>query len=133
MQADEAFPGPLTLVLFLGVFPHMPARFRGIVWRSARGARMYNTPAVVTLRENLACQPCVDAEALHDEVCAVVDELKGANWPPERIIVAVKRIADDAGLRPSRNVLYASGELSLDDALLVQMIRWCIERYYRAD
>jgi hypothetical protein len=93
---------------------------------------VYNSPAVVVLRDDIERGPRLD-DSLRDEVCAVVDELKGAGWPPERVIVAVKRIADDAGLRPSRNVLSATGDLSPDDALLVRMVQWCIERNYRAD
>lgn len=91
---------------------------------------MYDIPAVVTLRDDIARGTRSNDDALRNEVCAVVDHLKAAGWPPERVIVAVKRIADDAGLRPSRAVLSATGDLSPDDALLVRMTQWCIERYY---
>jgi len=92
---------------------------------------MYDIPAVVTLRDDLSRGAAPDSRALYDEVCAVVDHLKAAGWSPERVIVAVKRIADDAGLRPSRAVLAAQGALSPSDALLVRMVEWCIQRYYQ--
>jgi hypothetical protein len=95
---------------------------------------MLNTPAVVALRTNLGRGPRTDSDGrLHSEVCAVVDELKAAGWPPERVIVAVKRIADEAGIRPTKAVLVRTAELANDDAMLVQMVSWCIERYYRRD
>jgi len=91
---------------------------------------MYDIPALVTLRDDLSRGLPSDSRALYGEVCAVVDHLKAAGWPPERVIVAVKRIADDAGLRPSRAVLAAQGALSPSDALIVRMVEWCIQRYY---
>jgi hypothetical protein len=94
---------------------------------------VYDIPAVVALRDDIARRTRPSTEALREDVCAVVDVLKGAGWPPERVIVAVKRIADDAGLRPTKYVLSRSAALSDGDDLLVQMVQWCIERYYRRD
>jgi hypothetical protein len=95
---------------------------------------MQDTPAVVALRDDIArgLRPSLHS-ALYEKVCAVVDELKAAGWPPERVIVAVKRIADEAGVRPSKNVLSRGADITDDDALIVQMVKWCIERYYRRD
>ena len=63
------------------------------------------------------------------QVCDYADELKALGLPPERIIIAVKLTANNVGMRPSR---YAGTAASLDatDKLLVDMVRWCIERYY---
>ncbi len=102
---------------------------------------MYDRPAVVALREHLAAAvaayPALTDEAhmkaFQERVCAVVDELKGAGWPPERVIVAVKQVANDAGLHSSRSVLSASAPLTERDVALVHMVRWCIERYYGVD
>ncbi|HEV8496756.1 MAG TPA: hypothetical protein VGQ56_07845 [Gemmatimonadaceae bacterium] len=94
---------------------------------------MYDIPAVVALRDDIARGPSLYNEALRGEVCAVVDHLKSAGWPPERVIVAVKRIADDAGLHPSRAVLFNGDLVTETDRLLVRMIEWCIERYYAGD
>lgn len=101
---------------------------------------MYERPPVVALRDYLAgvvaAHPSLAEEShreeLHRGVCDVVDELKGADWPPERIIIAVKQIADDAGMHPTRSILSATSPLTQQDLAIVSMVRWCIERYYGA-
>jgi hypothetical protein len=100
---------------------------------------MYDRPAVAALRDSLASvvesHPVpLDTEhhrLLKERVCAVVDDLKVAGWPPERVIVAVKQVATDAGLSPSRGVLNGATALNERDGFIVEMVRWCIERYYR--
>jgi hypothetical protein len=100
---------------------------------------MYSRPPVVALRDYLAAvvaaHPVIainnDNQELRARVCAVVDELKAADWPPERVIVAVKQVADDAGLHSSRRLLSATDPLTERDAALVHMVRWSIEHYYR--
>jgi len=101
---------------------------------------MYTRPAVVALRDYLGVlvttHPHLLARhqaELRFHVRGVVDELKAVGWPPERVIVAIKQIADDAGLHPSRHLLSATGPLSEPDAAIVHMVRWCIEYYYSAD
>lgn len=64
------------------------------------------------------------------EVCAYADELKDLGLPPERVIVAVKRVANEAGLHTTRRVVPSSIQLDGKDKLLVDMVGWCIERYY---
>ena len=99
---------------------------------------MYDVPAVVALRDYLgvfvATHPLMAKSAYQEElrqrVRAVVDELKAADWPPERVIVAVKQVANDAGLSPTRHILSATAVLTESDAAIVHMVRWCIERYY---
>ena len=99
---------------------------------------MYDRPAVVSLSAYLAAvvakQPSAIGRARQEElrqlVCDVVDEFKSSGWPPERIIVAVKRIAADAGVFPSRDILSSTSALKNQDAALVNMVRWCIDRYY---
>ena len=98
---------------------------------------MLHSPKVIALRASLAralSSPPQDWEekSLHDEVCSVVEDLKAAGWPPERAIVAVKEIATEAGLEQSRNVLMLNRDLDARDALLVKVVRWCIECYYDA-
>jgi hypothetical protein len=60
-----------------------------------------------------------------------VDALKALGWPPERVIVAVKRVAQEAGLSQSTGVLlpWRTG-YPTHDQLLVDMVGWSIERYY---
>jgi hypothetical protein len=99
---------------------------------------MLNSPKVVALRDSLAranttlttsLYIAMDKE-LRDEVCAVVDELKAAGWPPERSIIAMKEIAQEAGLTQSQSVLLRGRDLNPRDALLAKVVRWTIECYY---
>lgn len=62
-----------------------------------------------------------------------VDSLKALHWPPERVIVAVKRIAHDAGMHPSPRVVRTDTSISARDKLLVDMVGWSINRYYRTE
>jgi Mg-chelatase subunit ChlD len=71
---------------------------------------------------------------IKDQVRAVVDDLRAAGWPPERVIVALKHTAYEAGLRPTRFVVL-SQHASIDehDGLIVDIVRWCIEQYYELE
>lgn len=99
---------------------------------------MLSNPRVLALRESLArANTLLSAsaykpidKALRDEVCSVVDELKAAGWPPERAIIAIKEIAQEAGLTQSQGVLVRDRDLTPRDALLAQVVRWTIECYY---
>ena len=99
---------------------------------------MLNSPKVRALRDTLAgavmtlstsLYTATD-KALQEEVCGVVDELKAAGWPPERSIIAIKEIAQEAGLTQSQGVLVRDRDLAPRDALLAKVIRWTIECYY---
>jgi hypothetical protein len=100
---------------------------------------MLNSPKVLALRDSLArasttlgtSSPIGDKE-LRDEVCDVVEELKRLEWPPERAIIAIKEIAEEAGLTQSPRVLLKNRELEARDALLAKIVRWTIECYYDA-
>jgi hypothetical protein len=102
---------------------------------------MHDRPSVVALRDSLSAvakshRAVVDTghqSALRERVWAVVDDFKAEGWPPERIIVALKQIVDDAGLSTSRRVLIASTPLVERDAVVVGIVRWFIERYYDGD
>jgi hypothetical protein len=99
---------------------------------------MLNSPKVRALRDTLSravmtvSTPLDNAadDTVHDEVCAVVDELKAAGWSPERAIIAVKEIAQEAGLTQSQGVLVRDCDLNPPDALLARIVRWTIECYY---
>lgn len=99
---------------------------------------MLNSPRVLALRETLAraattlttSHYLTTDKALRDEVCALVDDLKALGWPPERTIIAIKEIAVDAGLVPSRGVLVRDRDLDPRDALVAKLVRWTIECYY---
>src|SRR5690349_12520594 len=97
---------------------------------------MENRPSVVRLREGLTAfrqgqeaGPALDRD-LKDRVCTVVDDLRTLGWPPERVIVAVKQIAEDAGIKASRDVLMLSGLPTPNDDMLQKLVRWCIGHYY---
>jgi len=68
--------------------------------------------------------------ALRELVFAFVDERKRLGWPPERVIVGVKQLARDADLRPSRFFIDREAGIAPMDSLLVEMVQWCIDRYY---
>ena len=98
---------------------------------------MHHRPSVIALRDSLAALGTARGARVNGErqrelcqrVSAVVDELKGAGWPPERVIVAVKQLAAEAGIAPTPSVIAAS-TLNEQDAVVVALVRWCVERYY---
>jgi hypothetical protein len=59
-----------------------------------------------------------------------VDDRKAAGWPPERVIIAVKQIARAAGIQPSSFIADPVAPLTGVDGFLVDMVGWCIHRYY---
>ena len=69
-------------------------------------------------------------EALRGDIGEYVDRVRGLGWPPERVIIAVKHLARDAGLYPTTRVLVHDAQLDAADTLLVEIVGWCIERYY---
>jgi hypothetical protein len=72
----------------------------------------------------------VDRAALRQLVFEYVDELKGLGWTPERVIVAVKSIAREAGVRQTSGILRNDLPIAGPDKLLVDVVGWCIQRYY---
>ena len=101
-------------------------------------AVMLNSPKVLALRDSLSrasttlttsAYTTTDSK-LRDEVCDVVEEVKKLGWPPERAIIAIKEIAEEAGLTQSQRVLLKNLELDARDALLAKIVRWTIECYY---
>jgi hypothetical protein len=68
-------------------------------------------------------------QALRAQVFAYVDALKTAGRPPEQVILAVKKLAFDAGFQTSSHIVY-SEKLYGPDALIAELVAWCIERFY---
>jgi hypothetical protein len=60
-----------------------------------------------------------------------VDLLKTQDAPPERVLIELKRVAEEAGVR-SRALRAAESRGSRSD-LMMDMVAWSIERYYRAE
>jgi sulfur carrier protein ThiS len=67
---------------------------------------------------------------IQQQVCQYADKLKALGLPPERVIVAVKRVANEAGVRSTARVVPSTIILDGKDKLLVDIVGWCIERYY---
>ena len=57
-----------------------------------------------------------------------VDSMKTQDWPPERVLIGLKRIAEESGIR-SKALPLAEGRGSRTD-LVMDMVAWSIERYY---
>ena len=95
---------------------------------------MQDRAATTELRRTLASLPEVldDTSRTRIEECvhAFVDVAREEGWPVERIIVAVKAIAADAGLRSSTDVLRTKTMLRRRDEVLLDVVRWCVERYF---
>lgn len=85
---------------------------------------------VTRLRE--ASFPLTDfaEREFYDLVCAYVGELKALGVLPERVIMAVKHTADEAGVFATPRLIELRAPLDGKDKLLADMVRWCIERYY---
>lgn len=73
--------------------------------------------------------PHDEAEVFH-RVCDFADELKALGLPPERVIVAVNSAATGAGLTANVHRIASTARLEGADKLVVDMARWCIERFY---
>src|SRR5438093_10098652 len=95
---------------------------------------MRENVATVRLRETLSALPAVlddrEKAALRSQVHDFVDASRQKSWPIERIIVAIKQLAAEAGLRTSTDLLRAKSNLELRDALLLDVVRWSVERFY---
>ena len=63
-------------------------------------------------------------------VWAYADTLKELGLPPERVVVAVKRVARSAAVPPTSRITSFPMALDGRDKLLVDMVGWCIEGYY---
>jgi hypothetical protein len=66
-----------------------------------------------------------DSADLEAAVCAYVRTCRAAGVLPERVIVTLKRAADQ--VRPPHR------RRTADQAVLDQVVRWCILEYYRAE
>jgi len=95
---------------------------------------MRENSATISLREALASLPEVVDEAhkarLREDVIAFVDASKEKQWPIERILIAVKDLTAEAGLRSSTNILRTQSTLELRDMLLLDIVRWSVERFF---
>jgi len=59
------------------------------------------------------------------------DQLKTLGLPPERVVIAMKRLVSGAGVVATSRSVATPKELDGRDKLLVDIVAWCIEQYYR--
>lgn len=67
------------------------------------------------------------AEALHEAVCAYVRQLKAMDLPPERVLVTIKAVANQAGVRDSRTE-HVDGP-QRPERLMETIVKSCIAEY----
>src|SRR6185503_18350435 len=89
------------------------------------------TQAIARMRRAVAAaargQTC--PQELESAARALVEELRAANEPPEQMLLRIKEILAEAGLRPT----YASDSahpVGRDEALYRDVIMWSIRHYY---
>lgn len=66
---------------------------------------------------------------IRSRVFEFADDMMAQGWQPQRVIVAVKRLANDAGVYVSPRVVWSPELVRGPDSLMVDMVGWCIERY----
>ena len=69
-----------------------------------------------------------EEQRLRLRICAAVDELKSLGWPIERVIVRVKELAAEVGVR-----LGHTQQKLEDHPAVAKAVLWCVERYYDKD
>jgi len=70
--------------------------------------------------------------AIRRQVFDFADDMRAQGWQAGRIIVAVKRLANDAGVYASPRVVWSPEIVRGPDSLMVDMVGWCIESYYQS-
>ena len=85
------------------------------------------------LRRELALAHFPMSSAKRDYIRQLVDDYvtsaQAREWPPERALLALVRIAADEGVAPSSHVVY-SPSVSERDRFLAEVIGWCLQPYY---
>jgi hypothetical protein len=82
--------------------------------------------AVRAAREARAATP-----ELRDAVCDHVRELKRRGYPPERVLIAVKALLAEAGVRKTGPLADRGSEtLGPETEIVERVVAWCIEEYF---
>jgi hypothetical protein len=68
---------------------------------------------------------------LREAVCAYVRELKERGYPPERVLVVVKALLAEAGIRKT-GLLADRGSATPgpETEIVNHVVKWCIEEYF---
>jgi len=68
---------------------------------------------------------------LREAVCAHVHELKERGHPPERVLIAVKALLAEAGIRKTGPLAdHGSATLGPETEIVERVVAWCIEEYF---
>lgn len=90
--------------------------------------------ATVRLHELLSSLPtkpdAATSDAVHAAVDAFVDVAKEKGAPIERVIISIKEVAAEAGVRSSTQVVKIRAQLDARDQLVLDIVRWAVERYF---
>lgn len=95
-----------------------------------------NTAAVARMRRaiEVASRDGSSRTELKDAARELVAELKNASQPPEQMLLQIKQLLADAGLRPSYTVPSEPGtETGREASVYRDVIAWSIRHYYDGD
>jgi hypothetical protein len=68
---------------------------------------------------------------LREAVCAHVRELKERGYPPERVLIDVKGLLAEAGIRKTGPLAdRGSATLGPETEIVDRVVEWCIEEYF---
>jgi hypothetical protein len=68
---------------------------------------------------------------LREAVCAHVRELKERGYPPERVLIVVKVLLAEAGIRKTGPLAdRGSATLVPETEIVDRVVAWCIEEYF---
>jgi len=79
---------------------------------------------------NAAAKGSGSCDELQDAARALVAELRGRAEPPEQMLIQVKRLLADAGLRPGNPANDDAHAVNRQAALYRDLITWSIRFYY---
>jgi hypothetical protein len=100
------------------------------------GHDVRNTAAAARMRRAIegASRDGSSQTELKDAARELVGELKDASQPPEQVLLMIKQLLADAGLRPSYSVPTEAGTQTGREASLYRdVIAWSIRHYYDGD
>jgi hypothetical protein len=68
---------------------------------------------------------------LRETVCDYVRELKDRGYPPERVLIVVKALLAEAGIKKTGRLAdWGSATLGRETEIVERVVAWCIEEYF---
>jgi hypothetical protein len=83
-----------------------------------------------TLQRWQVAPQMISEKEIRDQVHALVDAALFQGWPPEKVIVTLKRLAVEAGLQTAPETGSPGVSLLTREKLLREMVQWAIRYYY---